>query len=108
MEKKWTPGPWSCSTQSKLLRVGKVIPGGGVVICGIHRFGARGGAKCSGDPISNAHLIAAAPELYDALEAAEESIATFIGVHDYPENSGAQDILNQIRSALTKARGETQ
>ena len=57
--------------------------------------------------LANAHLIAAAPELFAALEMAEESIVTFMGVHDYPTDSGAGDILAQVRAALAKARGES-
>ncbi len=51
----------------------------------------------------NAHLIAAAPELYDALATAEEALAIIYGVHG---DESAQVILRQVQSALIKARGE--
>jgi hypothetical protein len=35
-----------------------------------------------------------------ALESAQESIATFIGVHHYPLDSGAGDVLEEINAAL--------
>ena len=54
----------------------------------------------------NPELFAAAPDMYDALESAEESIATFIGVHGYPTDNGAGEILRQVSAALAKARGE--
>jgi hypothetical protein len=38
--------------------------------------------------------------LMEALEAAQESIATFMGVHGYPSDSGAGDVLQQVSAAL--------
>ena len=55
---------------------------------------------------ANARLIAAAPDMLEALEAAEESIATFIGVHKYPIDSGAGDVLRQVSAAIAKASGQ--
>lgn len=51
----------------------------------------------------DAHLIAAAPELYGALQTAEEALATIYGVHG---DESAQEILREIQKALAKARGE--
>ena len=48
----------------------------------------------------NAHLIAAAPELYAALESAR-AWADFCGAQ-----AGLQNILDEIDAALAKARGE--
>ena len=48
----------------------------------------------------------AAPDILEALKAAEESIATFIGVHKYPIDSGAGDILRQVSAAIAKTTGE--
>jgi DNA-directed RNA polymerase subunit RPC12/RpoP len=39
-------------------------------------------------------------EAVGALEAAQESIATFMGVHGYPTNSGAADVLRQVNATL--------
>jgi hypothetical protein len=38
--------------------------------------------------------------LVEALEAAQESIATFMGVHGYPNDSGAGEVLQQVCAAL--------
>jgi hypothetical protein len=35
-----------------------------------------------------------------ALESAQESIATFMGVHHYPMDSGAGEVLEEINAAL--------
>jgi hypothetical protein len=48
---------------------------------------------------SNAHLIAAAPELYAALEEARARIAG--------SNPGARALIDHIDAALKKARGES-
>jgi hypothetical protein len=45
-------------------------------------------------------LVAEVEKMREALEAAEESIATFIGVHNYPLDSGAGDVLRQVSAAL--------
>jgi hypothetical protein len=47
-----------------------------------------------------ADLRAKLAEAVGALEAAQESIATFMGVHGYPTNSGAADVLRQVNAAL--------
>jgi hypothetical protein len=44
--------------------------------------------------------------LRDALQAAEESIVCFMGVHNYPMESGAGIILEQVRDALKDAGHE--
>ena len=88
MEKKWTPGPWHVNKDRH------------------HKNWLCDDYGPIYLTLSNAHLIAAAPDLYEALEAAEESIATFIGVHGYPMDSGAGDVLRQVSAALAKARGE--
>ena len=54
--------------------------------------------------MANAHLIAAAPDLYEALELARKVIAARWGM----EGSFPTAELHQIESALAKARGEVQ
>lgn len=58
-------------------------------------------------PDANAHLIAAAPEMLEALETTESYLSD-CAVHldgDEPE-SGCGQILIILRSAIAKARGE--
>ena len=45
--------------------------------------------------------------LREALEAAQESIATFIGVHGYPIDSGAGDVLLLVNAALRNGEPNT-
>lgn len=95
VERKWTPGPWSVGhhvdesdiaghrdgyTYVKVMRFG--------------RFEARWAKVQGGGGDADAHLIAAAPDLYDALEQALDDMEmNGLDVVDY-------------RPALAKARGE--
>lgn len=90
-EKKWTPGPW-------------VFDGTGphnVFGCDISNSlgDSIAGSWHGRDEVAkaNAHLIAAAPELYDALE----EMLRIVGGYEYPETA------KMARAALTKARGES-
>lgn len=101
-ETKFTPGPWSIfgplsdkdepayrvSAERTLLLTVSPCPDGFV----------RGENK------ANAHLIAAAPELYQALEKAVESYGKPGGPWNYPDEPGAW--LAMAQAALAKARGE--
>ena len=63
--------------------------------------------KAHGGKPGKPHIYPEALEdLYEALEYAEKSIAAFMRTHSYPMESGAGDILLQVRTALAKARGE--
>ena len=99
-EQKWTPGPWLRDTASGLSCDVRASSGRKVALCwGLsttraameNRPGYR--AECN----ANAHLIAAAPELYDALEALLDS--PYADPHGEKERMAA-------RAALAKARGE--
>ena len=54
------------------------------------------------DEITN--LQARVKVLEDALRSAQASIATFIGVHGYPTDSGACDVLNEVTAALAASQ----
>ena len=98
---KHTPGPWryaptNTETVSHLVRCSE----GYAVADVTHWFDL---------PVdANARLIAAAPDMLEALQSAQESIATFIGVHGYPFESGAGDVLREVNAAIAKATGDTQ
>lgn len=84
MDKKWTPGPWAVKGDR-----------------GIR--GANGECVAStycAAPAEDAQLIAAAPELYDALQAMLDYCNAECGSKIYPGH--------QANQALAKARGETQ
>lgn len=117
-ETKWTPGPWK-ATRSE--------PAEGYDCWWItanlgsnlekELASVSGGVSTSGP---NARLIAAAPELYEALNAlvqADDSRETFalFGLADSVDNDGdtyqsegLATVLRRARSALSKARGETE
>ena len=100
-ETRWTAGPWTVVTE------GGEYAHGPETECGkpiVRWTGMCMPTKPEG--IANAYLIAAAPDLYSALLSAEQSIATFMGVHGYSNDSGAGDILAEVKAALAKARGE--
>lgn len=98
MEKKWTPGPWEVVRH--------------VTRPAVEAINKKRGMRAAGDkyPLvctmpdnystteSNAHLIAAAPELYEALEALLYGIENCDRIENYR-------IENAI-DALAKARGE--
>jgi hypothetical protein len=54
---------------------------------------------------ANARLIAAAPEMLEALESAESCIVTFVAVNGWPEPNGSRDILNEVQAAIARAKG---
>jgi len=87
-EAKFTPGPW-------IARIGN-----GIEVCGpdavaIAEIWVRGNKELE---TANAHLIAAAPELFDCLQRCLEEMA-WIG----PK---AKKTAEDSRAALDKARGE--
>lgn len=91
---KWTPGPWA-------------VTGGDGTPCVSDPFGLDVGwpSRRKGYPaLANAHLIAAAPELYEALELALPIIEELDTCRD--DEDDPIPLVAQIRSALAKARGE--
>lgn len=96
--KKWTPGPWDPET----------YPHGGFDIAALGA-GRLGGTLIivSRNPHSdveamhaNAHLIAAAPEMYEALD------ALLIGMEASGGWAGDDGLFDAGMAALRKARGE--
>jgi len=80
-EPKFTPGPWNAD---------------GVYVCDENDSEV---ALCDGDNWEpNSYLIAAAPELYEALEAMLDLVRA--------ENDGELLIAHEAKAALAKARGE--
>ena len=118
MDKKWTPGPWvveQTHPTNACLYVSESK--GGHEVCTL--YGADGDwAECGPDgnwgeqPIreANAHLIAAAPDLYEALEACVDELMSILhGERDGVwSNEVFESVESPYRKALAKARGETQ
>lgn len=94
-EKRFTPGPW------RLGRVGSVVSDSPVEGMGgsdaIEYYG--GHCVCESVVEPNAHLIAAAPDLYDALRSLLLSLNDVLS----PDFSRA---LENSHAVLAKARGE--
>ena len=94
--KRWTPAPWRLFNKNGTVAViadAKPAPHNEVISW--TGFDASDFQKQN---VANARLIAAAPELYEALEAVAPY---FAGEHAYDHPHCAQ-----LRAALAKARGE--
>lgn len=90
---KHTPGPWTTW--------GKADPS--QIIASKDGFVAQ---TVGGNDEANARLIAAAPELLEALEVAEKALTTIFKAFNLGVLENA-DQMNIIRAAISKATGET-
>lgn len=87
MTTKHTPGPWNPLAAFNMRHF--FIRGEFEVVAQVY------------DNAANARLIAAAPDLLEALEQCEGYIS-----FDVNAGHGGRDLLRTVRAALTKARGE--
>ena len=96
-EAKFTKGPWSVSTKAR----------GCATVCTVTRtVGIKANEIPEQDPIHDAHLIAAAPEMYESLSEMKQVIENG---HELGEMiSRIQDFGEEIDKLLAKARGESQ
>ena len=97
MKKQHTPGPWSILEQANDARTH--ISNGAHIVCTL------GTTRTDGSPnhYANASLIASAPELLDALNAAYNALAW---PDDEMTDEEEEELLESIRAALRKAKGE--
>lgn len=99
MAHKHTPGPWGIRydyvVQAQSFDGGRLVPVA-------QPYGVNGDGT---DLFANARLIAAAPELLEALEIAQAFMA---GFEDDESQAGIQDNLRQIRAAISKATSPAQ
>ena len=102
-ETKFTPGPWYLEAGYENSNPGdfdeywQVHDGQDAIVCS--------SSFCmAGNKEANAHLIAAAPELYEALVDVMAEISS-LGNIDY--HFGGTGPFDKARAALAKARGET-
>ncbi len=95
-EVKWTPGPWKLDDDGSC----DVLANSGELLASVYPM-----MSAYRQRESNARLIAAAPELYEALWTLLDCL---IGTtkHDLPGYVGSQDTADRIFAALAKARGE--
>jgi len=85
----WTPGPWRVDEYKGGRRI---VVDAGIIAVPIHIFRNK----------ANAHLIAAAPEMYAALEKARTELMVN---SDLDTLAFALDIVRIIDAVLAKARG---
>ena len=97
---EWTPGPWDAE---KLSRVARENERPWVGRLSEHRYAALSCGETQAEATANAHLIAAAPDLYEALE---RMVATYADMQD-GNGEPCPDVI-AARTAIAKARGETQ
>ena len=116
-ETRWTDGPWSCVRKHP--HVWAIdAPGGDIDLGHVKWHSLADVYGCddmeevgSEKARANAHLIAAAPELYEALDKLKSSYEAL--AHDYEYAVGAGDIhplhaehIQRCAAVLAKARGE--
>jgi hypothetical protein len=106
MSAKFTAGPWAWWDESSgrpaKYDLCKLLPKEG----GVSIFTTYGGAGFealgrTGEEVANAHLIAAAPDLYAALEAVVADLYPWM-----PHKDVGETAYNAAVAALAKARGE--
>ena len=104
-ETKWTPGPWEVVRHGSIAEyLGPRVCRNGNISDDIKLCGNRwveGAWKDDPEAHANMHLIAAAPDLYAALERMERHFRMLSPDMDAPGSVFAQAI-----AALSKARGE--
>lgn len=90
----WTPGPWRFGNSSS---VNHNIYAGHLLICGFILKQPRGLGQPRSEDYPNAHLIAAAPELYEALK--------WLVKHCDMHHSDIVGVTTKAHLVLAKARG---
>ena len=102
MTDKFTPGPWrSISHGSREVQRPYVISETGIILADCNA------ESSDGENEANARLIAAAPDMFRALEHARFVIGIFVS-EDYPDfkHEDYPAFFADIDAALAKARGE--
>ena len=95
-ETKWTPGPWTLSADTSPRVMGPSKHGENVVAKVYFR-------EFTNLTQANAHLIAAAPELYEALKEAQKD---FCERHCADLDGDHWEECTDMQAALAKARGD--
>ena len=102
MTTQHTPGPWAVDD------TGYRAPGNGLCVMAWPECVAVVGANNPHLPQdANAHLIAAAPDLLEALKEIAADYADRFDLDDPSTNPGIKYTIKQARAAITKATGDT-
>lgn len=110
-ETKWTPGPWVVSDSQDEVSVcmGTAIDSPYEYTCGhVWQTPDVYWSEADKEDIANAQLIAAAPDLYEALEDMLSGWKYIRESHGDLYGVGWDRAQNKARAALAKARGECQ
>ena len=97
-ETKFTPGPWTATSYPDSLEASVLAP-----ICGTEAIGEIawiGENNFKTQAEANAHLIAAAPEMYEALEQCLERLEVI-------DPARLSNRIANAKAVLAKARGES-
>ena len=96
----WTPGPWFPIYEVERINDQNVMIVGDVYVYNETEEHATTVVEAQVMPLANAHLIAAAPDLYEALDL----MLMESGGHAHKDNQSPGEA--QARTALARARGE--
>ena len=101
MSTQHTPGPWAAIDRTDGLRTLTHITNGAHIVCSL------GSTRADGSPnhSANARLIAAAPQMLEALRAALEAMGDTYDARDAAGAEGEQ-LRDQIAEAIATATGE--
>ena len=105
-ETKHTPGPWRISGESATTVQADyraINSEGGVLIARALGYPNSGYFPSDDEAAANARLIAAAPELLEALEALRDNVGTCIC---YDESAREFNAWEMAKAAIAKAKGE--
>jgi hypothetical protein len=107
MKKKFTPGPWKAHLNVPTAAIpGHLIKKDDDVMLPVASLWEGGGFKGKPTQIANAHLIAAAPELLEALEQIVKDFEEY--PHDRIFTSAVLEVIKtRSASVVKKAHGES-
>lgn len=114
-ETRFTPGPWAIDPKVHVSaghgEFDIIAPDGDDDPWNIARTFGGIGEDGESEPKANAHLIAAAPELYEALENVLSDIVDYERANNLSPAPGREDCWQSVtnaRAALAKAAGRTE
>ncbi|RKQ38549.1 hypothetical protein [Enterobacter sp. R1(2018)] len=99
-EFKGTPGPWSAGEDEESMATSIITAGSGDILCVVGTF-----MTSIEEDLANAALIAAAPDLLEALQRLKTEITLSDVDMDYIE-SHFRPWLDKAQAAISKATGE--
>lgn len=102
---KHTPGPWSALTPDQFgrpVQADWVVAVGDAYIC----VGPQWDEEYRDESLANARLIAAAPEMLEALKAVMDNESDWKWAQEFGGYVLDDDVREQVRAAIAKAKGK--